>query len=93
MPRVESLSVSMTSEQAELMHEAVRSGAYANDDDIVREAIRDWSLKWAARKDDIQKLRRMWMDGKASGSPTDVDFDDVLKEARAESGSVSKHAG
>ena len=45
MLQVEKVSVSMTSEQAELMHEAVQSGAYAGDSDIMREAISDWSAK------------------------------------------------
>jgi antitoxin ParD1/3/4 len=84
MPQVEKVSVSMTSEQAELMQEAVQSGAYANDSEIVLEAISDWSTKWEARKGDVQTLRMMWIDGKASGAPTDVDFDNVLEEARAE---------
>lgn len=33
---------------------------------------------------DIAKLQALWTEGKASGEPTEVDFDQVLEEARQE---------
>ena len=56
--------------------------------EIVREAICDWSVS----KDDIQNLRAMWLNGKVSGAPIDVDFDLVLEEAHSELKFTSKHA-
>ncbi|MCM2476921.1 hypothetical protein HGO38_26075 [Rhizobium sp. CG5] len=32
----------------------------------------------------IAKLQALWTEGKASGEPTEVDFDQVLKDARQE---------
>jgi antitoxin ParD1/3/4 len=93
MPGVEEVNVSMTSEQAKLIRDAVQSGAYASGSDVVREALADWSAKWESRRDDIAKLREMWAEGKASGTPTEVDFDALLAEARAELNSARKHAG
>jgi antitoxin ParD1/3/4 len=91
MPNAAKISISMTPQQAELIRDAVESGAYNSSSEVVREAIRDWSAKWAARKDDIQRLREIWAEGKASGKAVPVDFDDLLEEARQELRTASKH--
>ncbi|MCQ1834965.1 type II toxin-antitoxin system ParD family antitoxin [Neorhizobium galegae] len=84
MANVEKLSVSMTPQHAELLRDAVQSGAYASGSEVVREAMRDWSAKWMQKREDIAKLRAMWAEGKASGPATDADFDAALDEAREE---------
>jgi len=92
MPNVEKVSVSMTPQHAELMRDAVSSGAYASGSEVVREAMRDWSAKWMQKREDIAKLRAMWDEGKASGPAVEVDFDAVLEEAREELASAPPHA-
>ncbi len=92
MPNVEKVSVSMTPQHAELLRDAVNSGAYASGSEVVREAMRDWSAKWMQKRDDIAKLRAMWEEGKASGLAVEVDFDAVLEEARQEVKSPAPHA-
>ena len=84
MAGVEKLSVSLTPQHAEVLRDAVSSGAYATGSEVVREALRDWAAKWAQRKNDLLDLREMWQQGMASGAPTAVDFDQALEEARAE---------
>ncbi|WP_105401399.1 type II toxin-antitoxin system ParD family antitoxin [Neorhizobium sp. T7_12] len=84
MANVEKVSVSMTPQHAELLRDAVQSGAYASGSEVVREAMRDWSAKWMQKREDIAKLRAMWAEGKASGPAVDADFDAVLDEAREE---------
>lgn len=91
MANVEKVSVSMTPQHAEMLREAVRSGAYASGSEVVREAMRDWSAKWLQRRGDIARLQAMWAEGTASGEPTDVDFDQLLDEARRELASISRH--
>ncbi|MBP2448400.1 type II toxin-antitoxin system ParD family antitoxin [Rhizobium leguminosarum] len=91
MTNVEKISVSMTPQQADLLRDAVESGAYASSSEVVREAIRDWSAKWETRKGDIERLRALWAEGKASGSAKPVDFDQVLDEARKEAKSAAPH--
>ncbi|MBO3762340.1 type II toxin-antitoxin system ParD family antitoxin [Ciceribacter sp. L1K23] len=85
MANVEKVSVSMTLQHAELLRDAVESGAYASGSEVVREALRDWSLKWMQRRADIATLKTLWEEGKASGPATEVDFDALHAEARAES--------
>lgn len=84
MANVEKISVSMTTQHAELLRDAVGSGAYASSSEVIREAMRDWSAKWQQRRGDIQHLRELWAEGKASGPATPVDFDTLLDEARQE---------
>lgn len=93
MPNVEKVSVSMTPQHAELLRDAVSSGAYASGSEVVREAMRDWSAKWMQKREDIVKLRAMWEEGKASGPAVEVDFDAVMDEARQEIASAAPHAG
>jgi antitoxin ParD1/3/4 len=84
MTKVEKISVSMTPQHAEILRDAVESGAYASSSEVVREALRDWSEKWARRRGDIVALRDLWAEGKASGAATALDLDELLEEARAE---------
>jgi antitoxin ParD1/3/4 len=92
MPNVEKVSVSMTTQHAELLRDAVSSGAYASGSEVVREAMRDWSAKWMQKRSDIATLRAMWEEGKASGPAVEVDFDTALNEARQEMASSTPHA-
>ena len=91
MANVEKISVSMTPQHAELLRDAVGSGAYASSSEVFREAMRDWSAKWQQRRGDIDRLREMWTEGKASGPATPVDFDDLLEEARQELKATRSH--
>jgi antitoxin ParD1/3/4 len=91
MANVEKVSVSMTPQHAELLRDAVRSGAYASGSEVVREALRDWSAKWMQKREDLGKLQALWNEGKAGGPATDVDFDTALDEAREEL-SAATHA-
>lgn len=91
MPKVEKVSISMTPQHAELLRDAVQSGAYASGSEVVREAMREWSAKWVQKREDIAKLQAMWNEGKASGPTVDVDFDAALDEARKEL-SIATHA-
>ncbi|EKJ93753.1 hypothetical protein C241_22191 [Bradyrhizobium lupini HPC(L)] len=88
MANVEKISVSMTPRHAEILRDAVESGAYASSSEVIREAMRDWSAKWVERRGDIAKLRALWREGKASGTSTELDFDEALNEARAELASL-----
>ena len=93
MSNVSKVSIAVTPEQAELLRDAVESGAYASSSEIVREAMRDWSAKWATRKNDIAHARELWAQGKASGTPMAIDFEAAHEEARRKLNSARKHGG
>jgi len=93
MANVEKLSVALTTQQADLLREAVDSGEYATASEVVREAMRAWQEKWEARQADIRKIRRLWEEGKASGEPQPLDFEELRKEARQKLAEVKRNAG
>lgn len=93
MANVEKLSVALTTQQADLLREAVDSGEYATASEVVREAIRAWQDKWEARRADIRKLRELWDEGKASGEPQPLDFEELRKEARQKLAEAKRNAG
>ncbi len=84
MSKVEKVSISMTPQHAELLRDAVQSGAYASGSEVVREAMRDWSEKWIEKRETADRLRALWQEGKSSGPASELDLDAVLDEARDE---------
>ena len=82
MADIQKVSVALTGEQLAALKAAVEAGEYATTSEIVREAIRDWQFKRELRQEDIKRLRRLWDEGKASGPPAPLDFDEVKREAR-----------
>ncbi len=93
MANVEKIAVSVTPQQADLLRSAVESGAYSSSSEVVRDAIREWSAKWDARKGDIERLRQLWDEGKTSGEPVSVDFNTLREGARAKLKSAAKSHG
>ncbi|WP_029620291.1 ribbon-helix-helix domain-containing protein [Pseudorhizobium marinum] len=90
MANVEKISVSMTPKQADLLRDAVQSGAYASASEVIREAMGDWTAKWETRKGDVDRLRQLWDEGKASGAAVPVDFDELRQEARQQPSAARK---
>jgi antitoxin ParD1/3/4 len=82
MPDVRKVSIALTGEQIETLKAAVESGEYATTSEIVREALRDWQLKRRLRQEDIDRLRQLWDEGKASGPPKPFDIERTIAAAR-----------
>ncbi len=91
MANAEKISVSVTPQQAELLRAAVESGAYNSSSEVIREAVRDWAAKWEGRKNDMERLRQLWDEGKASGEAVSADFDALREEARRALNAARKH--
>jgi antitoxin ParD1/3/4 len=82
MPDIQKVSIALTAEQLSALKAAVDAGEYATTSEIVREAIRDWQFKRELRKEDVQRLRELWAEGKASGPAKAVDFESVKRHGR-----------
>ena len=80
---IQKISVALTSEQVSSLREAVAAGEYATTSEIVREAVRDWQLKRELRHEDIRRLRQLWDEGKASGTPKPFDVEGLITSAEA----------
>jgi antitoxin ParD1/3/4 len=82
MPDVQKVSVALTGEQVAALKEAVETGEYATTSEIVREAIREWQSKREWRGEELERLRKLWDEGIASGPGRPLDWDATLAEAR-----------
>lgn len=82
MSEVQKLSIALTSEQVNALKAAVATGEYATTSEILREAVRDWQHKRGMRSEDVERLRLLWDEGKASGKPSPIDFEKAKSEAK-----------
>ena len=82
MPNVEKVSIALTPEMAAAVRQAVESGDYASNSEIVREALRDWKLKRALQQQEVEELRRLWQEGLHSGPSRLAGMADLKAEAR-----------
>lgn len=83
MPNIEKVSVALTGEQISAIRAAVDSGEYATTSEVIREAIRDWQAKRELRQEEMNRLRKLWDEGIASGDAGPLDMDDLRREACA----------
>lgn len=84
MSNVEKVSVSLSHELLESVREAVDSGEYGSASEVVREALREWKLRKPLRLAEVQRLRKAWDEGIASGNSKPFDIEETLAEARAQ---------
>ncbi|MBS0408781.1 MAG: type II toxin-antitoxin system ParD family antitoxin [Proteobacteria bacterium] len=79
--KVEKLSISITTAQAEAIRQAVEAGAYASTSDAVRDALRLWEDRRRERAAAIETVRRLWQEGLASGVAEERRSADQIKAA------------
>ncbi len=57
MPGIERLTVTLPTEMAAIVKNAVEAGDYASTSEVVRAALRDWKLKRAAQIEELAALK------------------------------------
>jgi antitoxin ParD1/3/4 len=82
MPEIQKISIAVTSEQLNSIKTAVDAGEYATTSEVVREALREWQRQRELRGEELNRLRALWQQGKASGQASELDTDSTLAEAR-----------
>lgn len=82
MSKVEKISVALSSELLETVKGAVDSGEYASASEVIREALREWRLRQPLRQAEVERLRKAWADGMASGDPQPFDIEVIKQRAR-----------
>ena len=92
MSKISKVSVSLTSEMAAFVEEAVAGGDYASGSEVVREALREWKLRRTLQLEDPEEIRRLWTEGLASGPGRLGNIAQIKSEARRRLGSSSKRA-
>lgn len=82
--KVQKISVSITTNQAASIREAVKEGAYASSSDVIRDALRLWEDKREHRARLIDNARQLWDHGIASGFAEPAEpMEDIIARARA----------
>lgn len=82
MANVEKVSVALTADMAVMLRDAVKSGDYASSSEVIRDALRDWKRKRERTQAEIEELRRLVVEGHASGASPWLGVDDTLAEVR-----------
>ncbi len=78
------LTISLTPKQAARLQDAVDSGGYASNSEIVREALRMWEHREELRVLELAQLKRAYDEGMASGEGQEVDRSAFLSALKAE---------
>jgi antitoxin ParD1/3/4 len=74
MPKVAKVTVALPADTASEVGEAVHSGEYATTSEVIREALRDWSLKRKLAHLEVDEMRRLVEEGAGSGPGVDADL-------------------
>ena len=82
MSNIEKISVALTSEIAAVVRDAVTSGEYASNSEVIREALREWKMKRTLMQSDMNELRSLWMEGLSSGRGTMQSIEAIKREGR-----------
>lgn len=83
MGAVEKISVALSTDLLRQVREAVDSGKYGSASEVVREALREWALREPLRAAEVDRLRRAWNEGLASGEAEPFDIEAIKAKARA----------
>ena len=83
MSKVEKLSVELPPRLNALVKNAVASGQYSSESDVVQEALMDWDEKKNVRYFSDEELRHLWNEGVASGPSRPFSIEDIIARAKA----------
>ncbi|WP_220495439.1 type II toxin-antitoxin system ParD family antitoxin [Paracoccus sp. MC1862] len=75
------MTITMPTELAETLRQTVAGGEYASTSEVVREALRDWTRRRDAERQDLEALRAAIRAGLDSGPS--LPADQVFAELRA----------
>jgi len=67
MAQVAKMSIAVTPEMAALVTQAVESGEYASNSEVIREALREWKQRRSLTQYQGERLKDLLAEGLASG--------------------------
>jgi antitoxin ParD1/3/4 len=74
MAKVKKVSIALPSEMVGAVRAAVVSGEYASTSEVIRDALRDWTLKRKVAIVELDEMRRLVREGIESGPGIDADL-------------------
>jgi antitoxin ParD1/3/4 len=85
MSAIERLTITMPSEMATVVKEAVETGDYASSSEVIREALRDWKAKRVLKRHEFEALKADIDKGLAdiaAGRVKDFDAQAIIERGR-----------
>lgn len=77
MTTAEKISIALPPDMINIIRNAVTSGEYASNSEVIREALRDWTYKQNLRRQGLAELRQVWKEALDDSTPG-IPPDDVL---------------
>jgi antitoxin ParD1/3/4 len=74
MAKVEKISIALPPEMVGAIRDAVVSGEYASTSEVIRDALRDWTLKRKMAIVELDEMQRLVREGIESGPGVDADL-------------------
>jgi antitoxin ParD1/3/4 len=74
------MTISLSPQQANRVQQAVETGAYASNSEVLREALRLWEQREEIRVLELAKLKRAYDEGMVSGPGREIDANTLLEE-------------
>ncbi|MGJ8570633.1 MAG: ribbon-helix-helix domain-containing protein [Hoeflea sp.] len=81
---MKTLTISLSQQQIARLQQAVASGSYASNSEVMRDALRLWEQRQELRELEINRLKLAYDDGMASGEARTIDPETLLAELKAE---------
>ncbi|PZO01161.1 MAG: type II toxin-antitoxin system ParD family antitoxin [Hyphomicrobiales bacterium] len=72
------LTISLSPKQLSRLSQAVESGAYASNSEVVRDALRLWEQREEIRALELARLKQAYDEGIASGEPVEMTAGELL---------------
>lgn len=81
---MKTLTISLSQQQISRLQLAVASGSYASNSEVMRDALRLWEQRQELRELEINRLKRAYDEGMASGEGRATNVESLLDELKAE---------
>ena len=92
MTTAEKISIALPPEMVAIVRNAVASGEYASSSEVIRDALRDWTLKRTLRQQGVAQLRQLWQEALQDKTPG-VAADNVLDRLESKYQAIADAVG
>jgi antitoxin ParD1/3/4 len=79
---MKTLTVSLSPQQISRLQDAVETGSYASNSEVIRDALRLWEQREEMRKLEVSRLKQAYSEGMASGEGRELDRKSLLTELK-----------
>jgi len=92
MSTAEKISIALPPEMVAMVRGAVATGEYASSSEVIRDALRDWTLKRNLRQQGVAELRQLWQQALSDKSPA-IPAEEILDRLERKYQAIADAAG